>query len=76
VTVTPPSGERVEGRLVSVDDFLVVLTTADGQRRSFARRGPVPRVEITDPMAVHTDLLAVYTDNDIHDVTAYLVTLK
>jgi cytochrome c oxidase cbb3-type subunit 3 len=76
VTVTQPSGERVEGQLVSVDDFLVVVTTADGRRRSFARRGDTPRVDINDPRAAHTDLLSVYTDKDIHDVTAYLVTLK
>ncbi|MCC7044996.1 MAG: c-type cytochrome [Acidobacteria bacterium] len=76
VTVTQPSGERVEGPLVSVDDFLVVLTTADGRRRSFARKGDTPRVDINDPRAAHTDLLSVYTDKDIHDVTAYLVTLK
>jgi cytochrome c oxidase cbb3-type subunit 3 len=76
VTVTQPSGERLEGTLVSVDDFLVVLTTADGRRRTVARRGDAPRVEINDPRAAHTDLLSVYTDKDIHDVTAYLVTLK
>lgn len=76
VTVTQPSGERVQGALVRVDDFMVVLTTADGQRRSFARRGATPRVEINDPRDAHTDLLSVYTDKDIHDVTAYLVTLK
>lgn len=75
-TVTQPSGERVEGTLVRIDDFLVVLETADGRRRSFARKGETPRVAITDPRAVHTDLLSVYTDKDIHDVTAYLVTLK
>ena len=76
VTVTQPSGERVQGTLVSVDNFLVVMTTADGRRRSFARRGNTPRVEINDPRDAHTDLLSAYTDKDIHDVTAYLVTLK
>jgi cytochrome c oxidase cbb3-type subunit 3 len=76
VSVDQPSGERVEGTLVSVDDFRVVLTTADGRRRSFARRGETPKVEIKDPRSAHTDLLSVYTDKDIHDVTAYLVTLK
>jgi hypothetical protein len=35
-----------------------------------------PKVEIRDPMKPHRDLLAVYTDKAIHDVTAYLVTLK
>lgn len=76
VAVTQPSGERVEGRLESIDDFLVVLTTAEDRRRSFSRSGDVPQVVINDPLSAHTDLLSVYTDKDIHDVTAYLVTLK
>jgi cytochrome c oxidase cbb3-type subunit 3 len=76
VLVTLQSGERVEGRLDRLDDFIVSLTQADGRQRSFSRRGPVPKVEISDPMAAHTDLLPVYRDKDIHDVTAYLVTLK
>ena len=36
----------------------------------------MPKVEIRDPLQGHKDLLKVYTDKDIHDVTAYLVTLK
>jgi cytochrome c oxidase cbb3-type subunit III len=76
VTVTLPSGEKVQGRLDRIDDFLVYLTQADGTQRSFARRGDVPKVEVNDPMAGHRQLLTVYTDKDMHDVTAYLVTLK
>ena len=76
VTVTQPSGQKVEGRLDRLDDFVVVLTPADGVQRSFRRVGDVPKVEIHDPLAGHKQLLPVYTDKDIHDVTAYLVTLK
>ena len=76
VTVTQPSGQKVEGRLVRVDDFVVTLATKDGQQRSFRRNGDVPKVEINDPLETHRKLLTVYTDKDIHDVTAYLVTLK
>jgi cytochrome c oxidase cbb3-type subunit 3 len=76
VTVTPPSGSKVEGRLDRIDDFIVVLTPADGIQRSFRRNGDVPKVEIRDPLEPHRKLLTVYTDKDIHDVTAYLVTLK
>ena len=76
VTVTPASGAKVEGRLDRIDDFIVVLTTADGLQRSFTRIGDVPKVEIRDPLEGHRNLLTVYTDKDIHDVTAYLVTLK
>jgi cytochrome c oxidase cbb3-type subunit III len=76
VVVTSPSGPKVEGRLDRIDDFIVTLTPADGMQRSFTRNGDVPKVEIRDPLEGHRKLLPVYTDKDIHDVTAYLVTLK
>ncbi len=76
VTVTPPSGPKVEGRLGRIDDFLVIVNMEDGSSRSFRRNGDVPRVEIRDPREAHRKLLPTYTDKDIHDVTAYLVTLK
>jgi cytochrome c oxidase cbb3-type subunit III len=76
VTVTLASGQKVEGKLSRIDDFLVTLTDAEGKLRSFPRKGDKPRVEVHDPMQPHLELLPVYTDKDIHDVTAYLVTLK
>jgi len=76
VTVTTATGQKVEGRLDRLDDFIVTLTPAEGVQRSFTRNGDVPRIEIQDPLAGHKQLLPVYTDKDIHDVTAYLVTLK
>jgi cytochrome c oxidase cbb3-type subunit 3 len=76
VTVTEASGERVEGELERLNDFLVVLTEDDGRHRSFRRRGDTPLVELDDPMAVHRELLPLYSDTDIHNVTAYLVTLQ
>ena len=38
--------------------------------------GENPNVEVHDPLQPHKALLRVYTDKDIHDLTAYLVTLK
>ena len=76
VTVTPASGPTVEGRLDRIDDFSVTLVLADGTRRTFRRSGDIPRVEITDPLAAHKAMLQTYTDRDMHNVTAYLVTLK
>ena len=76
VAVTLPSGESVEGRLVTIDDFLVTVALADGTMRTFRRDGEAPKVDVRDPMKAHRDLLAVYTDKAMHDVTAYLVTLK
>jgi cytochrome c oxidase cbb3-type subunit 3 len=75
-TVTLPNGQKIEGRLDRIDDFIVVLTTADGFQRSFGRTGEVPAVEVRDPLERHRRMLATYTDRDIHNVTAYLVTLK
>jgi cytochrome c oxidase cbb3-type subunit 3 len=76
VTVTLSDGQKVDGRLDRIDDFLVVLTTADGSQRSFTRRGELPIVDVHDPLEPHRKLLGIYTDRDIHNVTAYLVTLK
>jgi cytochrome c oxidase cbb3-type subunit 3 len=76
VTVTLPSGEKLEGRLFRIDDFFVTVGLDDGTTSTIRREGDVPKVEVHDPMQAHRDLLSVYTDKDIHDVTAYLVTLK
>ena len=76
VTVTLLSGKKVEGRLVRIDDFLVTLTDADGTQQSFRREGDSPKVEIHDPLQPHKALLSVYSDKDIHNLTAYLVTVK
>jgi cytochrome c oxidase cbb3-type subunit 3 len=76
VTVRQPSGESVDGKLIQIDDFLVTLELPDGSSRTFRRDGNVPKVEVHDPLDAHRDLLSVLSDKDMHDITAYLVTLK
>ena len=76
VAVTLANGQRIEGRLDRIDDFIVILTQADGTPRSIRRSGASPQVQVDDPLDGHEKLLAKYTNKDIHDVTAYLVTLK
>ncbi len=76
VTVTLASGQKFEGPLVRIDDFIVVMSNADGTTRSFRRSGGTPAVVVNNPRQPHLDLLPTYTDKDMHDVTAYLVTLK
>ena len=76
VTITTADGQKIDGRLELIDDFLVTVQLPDGTPRTFTRHGDVPRVEIHDPLEGHKKLLVKYTDKDIHDVTAYLVTLK
>ena len=58
-------GEKVKGRLVRIDDFIVTLALDDGTLRSFRRNGDAPKVEIQDPLAGHKALLAVLTEKDI-----------
>ncbi len=76
VTVTLPSGESFRGRLSRVDDFTVSLTEPDGMHRTFRLTGAKITVDIHDPLTPHKELLRVYTDADIHNVTAYLALLR
>ncbi|HXA51461.1 MAG TPA: c-type cytochrome [Candidatus Acidoferrum sp.] len=79
VTVTMPDGKKFEGKLVRKDDFLVILTLADGARKSIARDGDVPKVEVKDPNEAHKKMALALDDpenKNLHDVTAFLATLK
>jgi cytochrome c oxidase cbb3-type subunit 3 len=75
-TVTLASGEKVSGQLVKLDDFLVTLQLEDGPTRSIRRSGATPKIEVQDPIAKHRELLGILTNATMHDVTAYLATLK
>jgi cytochrome c oxidase cbb3-type subunit 3 len=75
VTVTPPSGPPVSGVLDKIDDFNVSLRDSEGQYHAWTRN-PSLKVEVKDPYAVHAELLDKYTDKNMHDVVAYLETLK
>jgi cytochrome c oxidase cbb3-type subunit III len=76
VTVSMTGGKTLEGRLVRIDDFIVVLTDADGLQHTVRRDGDVPKVEVHDPLEPHKQLFSKYTDKDIHNLTSYLVTVK
>ena len=75
-TVTLPSGETVKGTPVLVTDFDVTLRLADGSTRSWSRNHGVPKVEITDPLQAHIDIMTRLSDTDMHNLTAYLATLQ
>ncbi len=74
VKVTLPSGEVIAGTLIHADEFDVVLQDGAGQR-SFARE-KTAKVEIDDPRAAHEAMLPKYTDQQMHNMLAYLETLK
>jgi len=75
VTVTQSTGEVVEGVLQTLDDFNVALRDAQGNYRSF-KITPDMKVVKHDPYAMHIALLDQYTDKDMHDIVAYLESLK
>lgn len=79
VTVTMPNGQKFEGKLVRKDDYIVILTLADGTRKSIARDGDTPKVEVKDPNEAHKKMILALDDpanKNLHDITAYLATLK
>jgi len=75
-TVTLPSGETIKGSPLRVTDFDVTLRLADGSTKTWARNRGVPKVEITDPLQAHIDIMTKLSDPDMHNLTAYLATLK
>jgi cytochrome c oxidase cbb3-type subunit 3 len=77
VTVTLPSRQTVSGALVRLTDFDVTLyDPASGAIRSWSRAGDAPKVEVVDPLQAHVDMWTRWTDADMHNMTAYLATLK
>jgi len=74
VTITRTGAAPVSGKLEVMDDFTIGLRDGEGNYHSFSR--DEVKVEIHDPLAAHADLLGRYTDADMHNLLAYLVTLK
>jgi cytochrome c oxidase cbb3-type subunit 3 len=73
-TVTLPSGQTVTGKLAYRDEFTIALVDASGWYRSW----PVSQVKsaVNNPLEAHAELLKKYTDEDMHNVLAYLQTLR
>ena len=75
VTLTPSTGPAMSGVLVAQDDFFITYRGADNQIH-VVRQTPSMKVAITNPMQAHIDLLDSLTDTNIHDLVAYLETMK
>jgi cytochrome c oxidase cbb3-type subunit 3 len=74
VTVTLASGQKVSGVVAYRDEFTIALTDSNGWYRSW----PVSQVTfaVDDPLQAHVEQLGKYTDRDMHNVLAYLQTLR
>jgi cytochrome c oxidase cbb3-type subunit 3 len=74
VTVTRVSGETIAGTLAYRDEFTIALTDSSGAYRAFPAHQVTFRVD--DPLQAHVEQLGKYTDDDMHNVLAYLQTLR
>jgi len=73
-TVTDAAGKQFTGELLQQDAFDITIRTADGAQRSWPSRAV--KVETADRLAKHRELLSKYTNADVHNLFAYLVTLR
>lgn len=74
-TVTLPGGKSFSGEVAYNDEFTIAVRDAEGRYRSWPKIASV-QVKIDAPAEAHAELLSKYTDADIHNLMAYLQTLK
>jgi cytochrome c oxidase cbb3-type subunit 3 len=74
VTVKLSSGESISGTLIDLNAFDVALIEANGWYHSYSRARV--QLEITDPLRFHREMLPNYTDRDMHNMLAYLETMR
>src|SRR5262249_40496674 len=74
VTVTLPSGQTTAGTLMYRDEFTIALIDASGSYRSWSTSDV--KFSVADPLEAHAALLEKYSDADVHNVLAYLQTLR
>jgi cytochrome c peroxidase len=75
ITVTPANGAAITGTPVHVDDFNVSLRDDKGDYHSWKRTASL-KIVVNDPLKAHIELLDKITDKNMHDIVAYLETLK
>lgn len=74
VTITTAAGEKIDGKLAYRDEFTITLIDSEGWIRSWPATGV--KIEGEDPLQAHAGQLGKYTEEEIHDVFAFLETLK
>jgi cytochrome c oxidase cbb3-type subunit III len=69
------SDGTISGRVTQMSDFRITMVDGSGKSQSFDRGSGV-EVQVNDPLAAHQDIVMTLTNEDMHNVTAYLETLK
>ena len=73
-TVTLPSGETVTGKLAYRDEFVIGLVDSSGWYRSWLKSNVTFKVH--NPLEAHSEQLGKYSEEDMHNVLAFLQTLR
>jgi cytochrome c oxidase cbb3-type subunit III len=71
-TVTLENGEKFTGTPGLINDFVVEIRLPNGETKTWLRNGDWPKVTETNRLQAHIDLVLKYTDDDIHNLAAYL----
>jgi len=71
-TVTLKSGEKFTGSPVKINDFVVEIKLPTGENKAWLKDGDFPKVTEVNKLQAHIDLMKKYTDDDIHNLAAYL----
>ncbi len=74
LTVTLPSGESITGTRAYQDEFTVALRDSTGRYRSW--NAAKVKIKVDAPAEAHAELLPKYTDDDLHNLMTYLLTLQ
>jgi cytochrome c oxidase cbb3-type subunit III len=69
-----PSGETIKGPVAAEDEFSITILDASGARRTYQKNAA--KVKVEDPLSAHFEQLGEYTDAEMHNVYAYLESLK
>jgi cytochrome c oxidase cbb3-type subunit 3 len=71
-TVTLKTGEKFTGTPALMNDFVVEIRLPNGDTKTWLRNGEWPKVTQVNRLQAHIDLMVKYTDDDIHNLAAYL----
>jgi cytochrome c oxidase cbb3-type subunit III len=76
VTVIRPDGHGESGMLEFISDYYVTFIDSTGRRITLPREGDSPKIVLEDSLEAHLKLQERLTDRQMHDLTAYLATIR
>ncbi|MEO6816238.1 MAG: c-type cytochrome [Edaphobacter sp.] len=74
VVVTLPSGTKLAGTLIYQDEFVISMREKDGVYHSWKTNNV--KFHVDSPVDAHVELFPKYTDDDVHNLMAYIQTLR